>query len=64
LVKHLSQALRRWGRQIANGLEGVSNDPESAMSPFAAFTTERNVDAQCPQEHLRATQAASEAGVP
>jgi hypothetical protein len=46
----------------ADGADGIllnctyPNDPASS----SAFTTERNLDAQAPQERLRATQTASE----
>jgi hypothetical protein len=51
--------------QVADGADGTDgiflscsypNDPASGP----AFPAEGNVDAQCPQERLRATQAASE----
>jgi hypothetical protein len=46
----------------ANGADGIFESPAYPDDPAAgmAFTTERNVDAQSPQERLRATQAASE----
>jgi hypothetical protein len=37
----------------------LSRDARISPAPGPAFTAERNVDAQCPQERLRATQAAS-----
>jgi hypothetical protein len=46
----------------ADGADGIllnctyPNDPASS----SAFTTERNLDAQAPQERLRATQTANE----
>jgi len=43
----------------ADGIVAKSTNPDDPVSG-SAFTIERNVDAQCPQERLRATQAASE----
>jgi hypothetical protein len=41
----------------ADGADGSTHSDDPASG--SAFTTERNVDAQCPQEGLRATQAAT-----
>src|SRR5215510_13687716 len=56
---------RLWCRLVADAADGTDgiflrctypNDPASGP----AFPAEGNVDAQCPQERLRAAQAASE----
>jgi hypothetical protein len=43
----------------ADGIFDSCTHPDDPASG-SAFTTERNVDAQCPEERLRAAQAASE----
>jgi hypothetical protein len=46
------------GTDGADGMFGSSTHPDDPVSR-SAFATERNVDAQCPQESLRTTQTAS-----
>jgi hypothetical protein len=61
---------RRWPRGCvdfddaadgADGMFGSSTHPDDPVSS-SAFTAERNVDAEYPQERLRATQAANQRG--
>ena len=53
---------RSRGRLVADAADGADDIFLSCTYPASgpAFPAEGNVDAQCPQEHLRATQAASE----